>query len=65
MSATDSHFVAPPHVAAIAPYQPGKPIEELAREFGLDPKQISQARFQRKPAGHASLCTQGHCRRNR
>src|SRR5688500_8166827 len=27
---------APRHVKSIAPYQPGKPISELAREMGLD-----------------------------
>jgi hypothetical protein len=27
---------APAHVKAIAPYQPGKPISDLARELGLD-----------------------------
>jgi histidinol-phosphate aminotransferase len=31
---------APAYVRAIAPYQPGKPIEELAREYGLDPAHI-------------------------
>ncbi|MGH6622923.1 MAG: histidinol-phosphate transaminase, partial [Burkholderiaceae bacterium] len=31
---------APAHVRAIAPYQAGKPIEELARELGLDPRRI-------------------------
>lgn len=51
MSANASHFVAPPHVAAIAPYQPGKPIEELAREFGLDPKQIVKLASNENPLG--------------
>ena len=26
---------APPNVEAIAPYEPGKPIEELERELGI------------------------------
>ena len=30
----------PEYVRAIAPYQAGKPIEELAREYGLDPEGI-------------------------
>jgi histidinol-phosphate aminotransferase len=42
MSAQDSVLIPPPHIAAIAPYQAGKPIEELAREFGLDPAGIPQ-----------------------
>ena len=29
-----------PNVAAIKPYQPGRPIEEVARELGLDPAGI-------------------------
>ena len=27
--------LAPPHIRAIAPYQPGKPIAELERELGV------------------------------
>ncbi len=29
-----------PHVAKVNPYQPGRPIEEVARELGLDPSTI-------------------------
>lgn len=29
-----------PHVNAVNPYQPGRPIEEVARELGLDPDSI-------------------------
>lgn len=32
--------LAPGYVRAIAPYQPGKPISELAREMGLNPAAI-------------------------
>lgn len=32
--------LAPSHIRAIAPYQPGKPIAELARELGLEPHRI-------------------------
>ena len=28
--------LSPSYVRSIAPYQPGKPISELAREMGLD-----------------------------
>lgn len=51
MSSKDSVLIAPPHVAAIAPYQAGKPIEELAREFGLDPKQIVKLASNENPLG--------------
>jgi len=51
MSSKDSVLVAPSHVAAIAPYQAGKPIEELAREFGLDPKQIVKLASNENPLG--------------
>jgi histidinol-phosphate aminotransferase len=51
MSSKDSVLIAPPHIAAIAPYQAGKPIEELAREFGLDPKQIVKLASNENPLG--------------
>ena len=51
MSSKDSVLIAPPHVAAIAPYQAGKTIEELAREFGLDPKQIVKLASNENPLG--------------
>ena len=42
---------APAYVRAIAPYQPGKPIEELAREYGLDPAQIIKLASNENPLG--------------
>ena len=39
------------HVRAIAPYQAGKPIEELAREFGLDPAKIVKLASNENPLG--------------
>jgi len=48
---TDSVHVPPKHVAAIAPYQAGKPIEELAREFGLDPASIVKLASNENPLG--------------
>jgi histidinol-phosphate aminotransferase len=42
---------APQHVRAIAPYQAGKPIEELAREFGLDPAAIVKLASNENPLG--------------
>jgi histidinol-phosphate aminotransferase len=42
---------APDHVRAIAPYQGGKPIEELAREMGLDPNTIVKLASNENPLG--------------
>lgn len=40
-----------PYVRAIAPYQAGKPIEELAREHGLQPDQIVKLASNENPLG--------------
>lgn len=42
---------APAHIRAIAPYQPGKPIEELAREYGLNPEHIVKLASNENPLG--------------
>jgi histidinol-phosphate aminotransferase len=42
---------APGHVRAIAPYQPGKPIAELAREMGLDEADIVKLASNENPLG--------------
>ena len=47
MSAID----ALPYVRAIAPYQAGKPIDELAREFGLEPTSIIKLASNENPRG--------------
>jgi len=39
------------HVRGIAPYQAGKPIEELAREYGLDPTRIVKLASNENPLG--------------
>jgi len=44
-------LAAPSYVSAIAPYQAGKPIEELAREFGLDPATIVKLASNENPLG--------------
>ncbi|MCC6868063.1 MAG: aminotransferase class I/II-fold pyridoxal phosphate-dependent enzyme, partial [Burkholderiales bacterium] len=48
-------MTAPPaaldYVARIAPYLPGKPIEELARELGLDPATIVKLASNENPRG--------------
>ncbi len=43
--------LSPAYVRAIAPYQPGKPISELAREFGLDEKSIVKLASNENPRG--------------
>lgn len=40
-----------PHVKAIAPYVPGKPIAELAREFGLEESSIVKLASNENPLG--------------
>lgn len=42
---------APAHVRAINAYVPGKPITELAREFGLDPNSIIKLASNENPRG--------------
>ncbi len=43
--------LAPAYVRAIAPYQPGKPISELAREFGLSEQSIVKLASNENPLG--------------
>ena len=43
--------LSPPYVRSIAPYQPGKPISELAREMGLDAKAIIKLASNENPRG--------------
>ena len=43
--------VVPEHVLGIAPYQAGKPIEELAREFNLNPAEIIKLASNENPLG--------------
>src|SRR5581483_9956527 len=45
-----SHF-APAHIRAIAPYEPGKPTSELAREMGLDEASIIKLASNENPLG--------------
>jgi len=41
----------PDYVRAIAPYQGGKPIAEVAREFGLDEAKIVKLASNENPSG--------------
>jgi len=43
--------LSPAYVRAIAPYQPGKPISELAREYGLDERTIIKLASNENPLG--------------
>jgi histidinol-phosphate aminotransferase len=42
---------SPSYIRAIAPYQPGKPISELAREMGFDEKDIIKLASNENPNG--------------
>ena len=41
----------PEYIRTLAPYVGGKPIEELAREFGLDPSSIIKPPSTESPPG--------------
>ena len=43
--------LSPVYIRAIAPYQPGKPISELAREMGLDETKIVKLASNENPLG--------------
>src|ERR1043165_9433580 len=43
--------LSPSYVRSIAPYQPGKPISELAREMGLDAASIIKLASNENPRG--------------
>lgn len=48
---TKKSLAAPAHISAIAPYQAGKPIDELAREFNLDAATIVKLASNENPLG--------------
>jgi len=47
----DLSELSPAYVRSIAPYQPGKPISELARELGLDERKIVKLASNENPRG--------------
>ena len=53
--APDICDLAPGYIRAIAPYQPGKPISELARELGLDPDAVIKLASNENPLGVSPL----------
>ena len=50
--------LAPSHIKAIAAYQPGKPTSELARELGLDEKNIIKLASNENPLGASPAAIQ-------
>ena len=46
--AMNLQHLIPPWLISLMPYPPGKPIEELEREFGIHG--LDQARLEREPA---------------
>ena len=48
---TPTAFHVPDHIRSIAPYVGGKPIDEVAREFGLDPAKIVKLASNENPLG--------------
>jgi histidinol-phosphate aminotransferase len=56
--AQDICDLAPGYIRAIAPYEPGKPIAELARELGLDPNNIIKLASNENPLGVSPLAMQ-------
>jgi histidinol-phosphate aminotransferase len=45
-------------IAGIRPYEPGRPIEEVAREMGMDPATISKLASNENPLGVSPLALQ-------
>lgn len=53
----DYQSLAVEGVQALSPYQPGKPISELARELGLDPAEIVKLASNENPLGPSKKAT--------
>jgi len=51
VSTKDLCDLSPAYIRAIAPYQPGKPTSELAREMGIDEKSIVKLASNENPRG--------------
>ena len=51
MSQKKSELSAPSHITAIQPYIPGKPIDDLVREFGLSPDAVVKLASNENPLG--------------
>ena len=59
----DLFSLATQGVAGLQPYHPGKPIEELQRELGLD--EIIKLASNENPLGPSQECVGCHCCNNR
>ena len=55
--------LANPQLRDLAVYEPGKPIEETARELGVDPSAIIKLASNENPLGPFSQGTAGDARR--
>lgn len=51
----DACELSPSHIRAIAPYQPGKPTSDLARELGLEEATIVKLASNENPLGTSTL----------
>jgi histidinol-phosphate aminotransferase len=58
MTAVELAELSPEYVRRIAPYVPGKPIEELAREYGLAEENIVKLASNENPRGPSSKVRQ-------
>ncbi|NBU69586.1 MAG: aminotransferase class I/II-fold pyridoxal phosphate-dependent enzyme, partial [Verrucomicrobia bacterium] len=47
-----------PYVEELVPYEPGRPITDVAREYGLDPSQIAKLASNENPLGPSSTALQ-------
>lgn len=50
--------LANPEIASLIPYEPGKPIDDVARELGLDPASIIKLASNENPLGPSPLAVQ-------
>ena len=48
---TKNTLLAPAHISALQAYIPGKPIDDLVREFGLKPEQVVKLASNENPLG--------------
>ena len=54
MNESSKTLIAPSHIKDIQPYVPGKPIEDLVRELGLNPAEVVKLASNENPLGMSS-----------
>src|SRR5690554_8117221 len=59
--AVDYQSLAVKGVQALSPYQPGKPIDELARELGLNPAEMVKRASNENPLGPSDKALAAAC----